>query len=106
MLFNLLGSLLRYPQRAWRARLARKLYVIATAQKDAGNFDAAQQDLERVVAMDPRHVGAHHWLGILYARCKAYADSVKHFERALAVNPANSEIWIDLGNVHALQREY
>jgi len=106
MLSNLLGSLLRYPQRAWRARLARKLYVIAMAQKDAENFDAAQRDLKRAVAMDPRHVGAHHWLGILFARGRAYADSVKHFERALAVNPANSEIWIDLGNVYALQLEY
>ena len=106
MLSNLLGSILRYPQRAWRARRASKLYAVAIAQKDAANFGAAQREFERAVAMDPRHAGAHHWLGILLARGKSYADSVKHFERALAVNPANSEIWIDLGNVYALQREF
>jgi len=106
MLSSLLGSLLRYPLHAWRARLARKLYAIAMADKDAGNFDAARQSLERAVAMDSRHAGAHHWLGILFIRDQAYADSVKHLEQALTVDPANTEIWIDLGNVHALQREY
>jgi tetratricopeptide (TPR) repeat protein len=106
MLSSLLKSLLRYPLDAWRARLARKLYAVALVQKDADNFDGARRHLERAVAMDPRHVGAHHWLGILCARSQAYADSAKHLEQALAVDPANTEIWIDLGNVYALQREY
>lgn len=106
MLADLLGSLLRYPLRARRARLARKQYETAVAQKDAGEFDGARRNLERAVALDPDHAGAHYWLGIVLAREQAYADSAAHLERALALDPAIPDGWIDLGNVYALQRDF
>lgn len=106
MLASLLGSLLRHPLRAWRARSASRLFDAAIAQKDAGAIADALRNLQQAVARDPGHVQAHHWLGILHARGQAYADSARHLEHALALDSGNAELWVDLGNVYALQREW
>lgn len=106
MLADLLDSLLRHSLRARRSRLAGKLLETAMAQKDAGNFADARSSLERALALDPNHAGAHYWLGIVLAREKAYADSATHLERALVLDSAIPDGWIDLGNVLALQREF
>lgn len=106
MLSSILGSILRHPLRSRRARLARKLYEDAIARKDAGDFDGARRGLERAVEMEPGRLEARHWLGILLARERDYAESTKHLEHALSLEPANIEIWIDLGNVHALNHDY
>jgi tetratricopeptide (TPR) repeat protein len=106
MLANILGSLLRHPLRARRARRAGALHEAAMAQKDAGDYAGARRTLEQAVALDPDHAQAHYWLGIALAREKAFADSAAHLERALVLDSAIPDGWIDLGNVLALQRDF
>jgi tetratricopeptide (TPR) repeat protein len=106
MLANILGSLLRYPLRARRARRAGALHDAAMAQKEAGDYAGARRSLEQAVALDPDHAQAHYWLGIALAREQAFAESATHLERALVLDPTIPEGWIDLGNVLALQRNF
>lgn len=106
MLSNFLKSVLGETARARRARRARALFDEGVAQKDSQDYDGARRSFEQVLALDPDHAAAHHWLGIILARDPSgYSASARHLERALALDSRIPDGWIDLGNVYYFQRD-
>ena len=105
MLVSVLRSVLGGAGRARRAR-ARALLEAGLAKKDAQDYQGACRNFEEALALDPDHVDAHHWLGILLARDPStYSASVQHLERALALDPHIPAGWVDLGCVYYFQRD-
>ncbi len=52
-------------------------------------FAAAEADLNRAVALDPRSAAAHQWLGILHATRGRFADFEAALNRARALDPTS-----------------
>lgn len=106
MLGNLLRSLFQHPRRAGRARRAQALFETGMAQQQSQDYENARRSFEQSVDLDPDNADAHLWLGVMLARDRqSYAASVRHLERALDLNPAIENGWIDLGNVYYFQRD-
>ncbi len=106
MLGNLLRSLIQNPLRAGRAKRARALFETGMAQQQSQDYENARRSFQQAVELDPENADAHLWLGVMLARdSHSYAASVRHLERALTLNPAIENGWIDLGNVYYFQRD-
>jgi tetratricopeptide (TPR) repeat protein len=106
MLVSVLKSVLGGAGRVRRAR-ARALLEAGLEKKNAQDYQGACRNFEEVLALDPDHVDAHHWLGILLARDPStYSASVQHLERALALDPHIPAGWVDLGCVYYFQRDH
>lgn len=107
MLSNLFRSLLGRTTQGQRVQRAKTLFDAGLAQRDAQDFDGARRSFEEALSLDPDHAAAHHWLGVMFARDPSrYADAARHVERALALDPAIPDGWMDLGTVHYLTRDF
>ncbi|HZP81549.1 MAG TPA: tetratricopeptide repeat protein [Chthonomonadaceae bacterium] len=74
-----------------------------------GQYDRAIQVLNGVVARDPRHAGAHRWLGYAYAHLPSRPDSARqtedHLRRALESRPDYPEASYDLARLYQGQHQ-
>jgi tetratricopeptide (TPR) repeat protein len=59
----------------------------ATVYFMLGNFDASVADIERTLALEPRHFGALSGLGQIYLELDRKEAALKAFEAALAIDP-------------------
>jgi len=59
----------------------------ATAFYLAGQHDLSLADIERVLALEPRHFGALAGKGLIYIARGQYREALAAYRRALAVNP-------------------
>ena len=64
----------------------------ATAYFMMGNFKASIVDVQRTLALEPRHFGALAGLGMIYESLKQKKAALKAFQAALEVNPHMEEI--------------
>ncbi len=82
------------------------LYARALAHERHGRIDAAIDDLQRLVALDPDNPNALNALGYTLAdRTDRYNEALPLIERALALDPDNAAILDSLGWVlHKLGR--
>lgn len=59
----------------------------ATLHYLLGNNEASLSDIERTLALEPRHFGALSGLGMVYLQRKEFAKAKSAFEDLLAVHP-------------------
>ncbi len=64
----------------------------ATVQYLLGDFDASVGDIERTLALEPRHFGALSGLGLIYLAIGKERAAIRVFEGALAIHPHMSEV--------------
>lgn len=79
VIFN--GIIDSYPDFAegWNRR-ATLYYVV-------GNYDASIDDIEKVLALEPRHFGALSGLGLVYLQRNELAKAKQAFENLVEVHP-------------------
>jgi tetratricopeptide (TPR) repeat protein len=63
----------------WNAR--------ATLHYLAGDYQDSLSDIDKTLALEPRHFGALSGLGLVYAALERWEAALESFEAALAVNP-------------------
>ena len=59
----------------------------ATVHYLMGNFPASIEDIEKTVALEPRHFGAYAGLGLIYLRMGEEKAALKALERGVEINP-------------------
>ena len=60
---------------------------LGIAYHQAGNLEAAEQNLLRALALNDQHPVAYNELGILYRKTGRFAESRRSYEAALAIYP-------------------
>ncbi len=92
---------------------ARAHSIMAAVQFQLGDFDAAQQSVERALVLDPRSQEAALMKVSLLNSEKKYNESIKVLDAALQVNPDNVsfyltklEIYRELGDQSAVEQTY
>ena len=63
----------------WNAR--------ATLHYIMGNYENSIRDIDRTLALEPRHWGALSGLGMIYQDTKREEEAIEAYRRALAANP-------------------
>jgi tetratricopeptide (TPR) repeat protein len=59
----------------------------ATVLYFMGDFEGSKADVDKVLALEPRHFGALSGLGLIYGALEQEEDAIAAFERALEVHP-------------------
>ena len=65
------------------------LFNFARAAQGTGNYNAARQALVALIQRYPDHRGAERQLGYLCLETGAHAEAMRHFDRAIAIDPDN-----------------
>ena len=68
----------------------------------AGDWSAATGTLEALVALDPRHEDSLYGLGNCHLELGRWAEAKAAWDELLAVNPASTRAWIQIGVLHTL----
>ncbi len=75
---------------------AEAFYADGRRAFDAGLRPAARALYSQCIAVEPRHAGAHHDLGIMAGQDGDNADAARLLERAVALRPGDAEALSDL----------
>ena len=74
----------------------------ATVHYLMGNLDASVADIEKTLALEPRHFGALSGLGLIYQEVEKWDAALRAFEAALKVNPHMPTV---RANIEALKQK-
>lgn len=75
------------------------------ANRNLGKYDAAFKYYERAIALDPRHRGAHEYIGETYLKVGKVAEAEKHLAALRDICPAGCEELTDLQQAIAAYRK-
>jgi Flp pilus assembly protein TadD len=70
---------------------------LGIAQRRAGEFESAEQHLQKALELNPDHPVVHNELGILYRVTGRFAEAKRSYEAALAVYPGYHHARRNLG---------
>src|SRR5262249_8199518 len=101
-----LRSLLEeYPEDA-QANLQLGAILLSVGRTNSQYFKQAQELASKVLAKDPKNVGALILSGNAAAGLQDYRSSIDLYEQALTLDPQNLAAFISLGSSQALQKNY
>jgi predicted TPR repeat methyltransferase len=79
---------------------------IALEHHRAGRLTQAEAGYRALLAEDPDHADARHWLGVLLFQAGQFDDAVTHLERAVELRPADTAFLHNLAQAYvALGRD-
>ncbi len=67
-----------------------EIYNAAELLKDQGKFQEAIDQLEALLAIEPRHVLTHLALAVLYGKVGRHEDAVAHGQKACEIDPSDA----------------
>jgi type IV pilus assembly protein PilF len=93
-------------RKASKVRDADFYYGLAVNFYYDQDAQSAIRELETCFASKPDHLQAHNLAGLIYLGRKEYLDSLKHFEKALAVDPDFHMARANLGALHMAMQNW
>jgi predicted O-linked N-acetylglucosamine transferase (SPINDLY family) len=81
------------------------LFNTAQQQRNAGNFAQAEAIFRQVLAQQPNHAEALHWLGITYYQTGKNAAAIELIKKSIALNPESSIYYCNFGVVLSAQKQ-
>jgi tetratricopeptide (TPR) repeat protein len=82
---------------------AQYLYRKAMEFSARGQTRAALNYLKQAIVIAPRYSKAYFEMGNCFARLGRYADALEKYQRAIYINPADSEPQIKIDQIVSLQ---
>ncbi len=86
--------------------LAEAHAVLAGADQDLWEWDAAEREFRRALELDPNNSNAHHWYGLYLARMGRHEEAMTQIKRALEGDPLNLTFNTNLAMGYADGRQY
>jgi tetratricopeptide (TPR) repeat protein len=71
-----------------------------------GDPRSALAELDTAIAQDANFAEAHHWRGLALRSLARSDEAIAALQRALAIQPADPEVYADLGATYEAQRDY
>jgi Tfp pilus assembly protein PilF len=78
-------------------------YLLAGYYQERGEHAKAIEEFQKVILIDPRHVGAHNGMGVSYDYLRDYAGAVECYKKSLALNPDLDFVLNNMGYSYLLQ---
>ncbi len=89
-----------YAQYAALADTAIGYYLYGYHLFNAGRFDRAIGQFERVLVLDPSYENANYYLGASYERMRRFELALAYYNKELSLNPENVYALMALGSVY------
>ena len=86
-------------------RRAEAHAALAGEYYQRGNFAVALSETRQALADDPTYVAAYNMMALIYMQLREDASARQSFEKALSLDPANSEVMNNYGWFLCLQNE-
>ena len=86
--------------------LAEAHAVLAGADQDLWQWDAAEREFRRALELDPNNVNAHHWYALFLDRLGRRDEGLAQVKRALEGDPLNLTFNTSLASAYAGARQY
>jgi TolB-like protein/Tfp pilus assembly protein PilF len=77
-------------------------FIVASVLVFAEQWDAAMKQLSNNIELDPNYWFNHCYLGRTYEAKGKMVEAIAEFQRALALDNENTEIWSGLGHAYGL----
>jgi serine/threonine protein kinase/Tfp pilus assembly protein PilF len=86
--------------------LAEAHAVLAGADQDLWEWDAAEREFRRALELDPNNGNAHHWYGLYLARVGRREEALTQIKRALEGDPFNLTFNTSLASAYGGAGQY
>lgn len=82
------------------------LYNLGLIDEKRGNLEAALEDYERAVHMQPTYAAPYLRIGIIRERMGDVAGALQNYNRAIQYNPNMAEAMLRLGRLHYKAKDF
>jgi TolB-like protein/Tfp pilus assembly protein PilF/predicted Ser/Thr protein kinase len=86
--------------------LAEADAVLAGAEQNLWEWDAADRDFRQAVELDPNNGNAHQWYGLFLSGLGRHQEALAQFKRALELDPLNLTFNTNLATGYSNERRY
>src|ERR1017187_7500308 len=83
-----------------------QLFERAVKELSAGNYAAAEKDLQQVLGASPNHLGALQNLGLVYSKTGRLNQAIAAYRHALELRPRDPTLLLDLGVAYLKQESF
>lgn len=79
---------------------------LAIQNHNEKKFDIAKELYQKVLKIDPNHLGAHNNLGVIFIKLKEYLKAIDCFEKVIEINPDFLSAYNNLGIILHKQNRF
>lgn len=82
------------------------LHLLGVNEQAVNKLDMAARTFDKVLVIDPEHMGAHYSKALLQASAGNHADALKHHDAAIRVAPSHFWALVNRGNSRAALKDF